>query len=201
MPEHASDNLLEPSHGERCLPEECRAACCPGGIWVDILHVQRILGVADAIRPYLSAEYRDNEDMWFGDEELDHDDFPSGLAIPTAIVPRPGDPERTGCVFLRTDHRCGLQVASEALGAGWPGLKPRDCAMYPITCSDGTVHYDEETTAANPHADCQRQRPTPPRPRYVVFRQEVELAIGRAGWQRLDARARGEMPEDGDPTP
>lgn len=188
LPE-ASDNLLGLAHGERCLPEECQAACCPGGIWVDILHVQRILDAADQIRPYLAPEYSGDEDRWFSDDEMDHEDFPSGLAIATAIVPRPGNPQRTGCTFLRADHRCGLQVASEALDLGWPGLKPLDCALYPITRTAGTAHYDEETTAANPHADCQRPRPTPLRPRYQVFRQEVELAIGAAGWQRLEERA------------
>ena len=185
-PIHTSDNLLTLAHGERCHPEECQAACCPGGIWVDILHVQRILDAADQIRPYLSPEYRQEEDRWFGEDEMDHEDFPSGLAIATAIVPRPGQPERTGCIFLRADHLCGLQVASEALHLGWPGLKPLDCALYPITRAAGVVHYDVETTADHPHSDCQRPRPTPPRPRYQVFRQELELAIGAAGWQRLD---------------
>lgn len=183
-----NDNLFAAAHGERCLPEECRAACCPGGIWVDILHVQRILAATDAIRPHLAPEHG-NEDEWFGDEELDHADFPSGLAIPTAVKPRAGEPTRTGCVFLRADHRCGLQVASEVLGLAWPGLKPFDCATYPLSRSEGELAYDSETTAAHPHADCQQARTTPPRPRYVVFRQEVELAIGCAGWQRLHDRA------------
>lgn len=190
QPPQASDNLLSLTHGERCVPEECQAACCPGGIWVDILHVQRILDAADQLRPYLAAEYAADEDRWFGEEEMDHEDFPSGLAIATAIVPRPGQPERTGCIFLRADHLCGLQVASEALQLGWPGLKPLDCALYPITRTAGLVHYDEETTADHPHADCQRARPTPPRPRYQVFRQELELAIGAEGWQRLETRAK-----------
>ncbi len=186
----AAANLLALAHGERCVPSECQAACCPGGIWVDILHVQRILDAADQIRPYLAPEYAGEEDAWFSEEEMDHEDFPSGLAIATAIVPRPGQPTRTGCIFLRADHLCGLQVASEALSLGWPGLKPLDCALYPITRSAGTALYDEETTADNPHADCQRPRSTPLRPRYQVFRQEVELAIGAAGWQHLDQRAK-----------
>lgn len=180
-----SDNLFEPSHGERCRPDECKAACCPGGIWVDLLHVQRILDAADQIRPFLSEEYRGDEDAWFSDDEVEDPDFPSGIAIATAIVPRPGDPSRSGCIFLRADHLCGLQVASEALGLGWPGLKPYDCAVYPIATSDGVLQYDEETAAIHPGADCQRPRDTPVRPRYQVFRHEIELAIGQKGWQEL----------------
>lgn len=184
-----SDNLLEPALGEHCGPGECQAACCVGGIWVDLLEVQRILDHAEALRPFMAPQYAGNEDLWFEDEDHEHADFPSGVAVPTRTVPRPADPEQDGCIFLRADHLCALHVASDALGLGWPGLKPFECATYPIRRSEGVVGYDEETAVAHPHADCQRHG-TGTRPRFQVFKTEIELAIGQKAWATLVERAK-----------
>ncbi len=184
-----SDNLLELSHGEHCAAGACQAACCVGGIWVDLLEVQRILDHAEALRPYLAPQYAGNEDLWFEDEDFLHADFPSGVALATRTVPRAADATQDGCIFLRADHLCALHVASDALALGWPGLKPFECATYPIRQSEGVVGYDEETAAANPHADCQRQGGEP-RPRFLVFKTEIELAIGQKAWQTLADRAK-----------
>jgi hypothetical protein len=185
-----SSNLLAPSHGEHCVKGECQAACCVGGIWVDLLEVQHILDHAEALRPFLAPEYAANEDLWFEDEDFLHTDFPSGVALATRTVPRVANPQQDGCIFLRADHLCALHVASDALGLGWPGLKPFECATYPIRRSEGVIGYDEETTAANPHADCQRPVAGPPRARLHVFRTEIELAIGQKAWQLLTDRAK-----------
>jgi hypothetical protein len=185
-----ADNCFETARGERCILEECRGACCQNGIWVDVAHVQRILAEAPRIQPFLSPEYRDQIDNWFGEEVMEHADFPSGIGIPTAVGPRPGDPSRDGCVFLRDDHKCGLQVASLALGLGYPGLKPFDCASFPVLRSEGELLMDDQSPGQLGGADCQRPSRAPLQPRYVVFREEVELSIGRAGWDLLDAEAR-----------
>ncbi len=184
-----AENLLAPSHGEHCAAGECQAACCVGGIWVDLLEVQRILDHAEALRPFLAPAYAADEDLWFEDEDFLHADFPSGVALATRTVPRAADATQDGCIFLRADHLCALHVASDALGLGWPGLKPFECATYPIRRSEGVVGYDEETTAANPQADCQR-RGTGSRSRHLVFRQEIELAIGQKGLAALEALER-----------
>lgn len=196
-------SLWRPARGERCVLTECRGACCVDGIWVDVGHVQRILAHADAIAPHLSDEYRGDPDRWFGDDTWEHNDFPSGIGIPTATGPRPGDPARNGCVFLRTDHGCGLQVASEALGLGWPGLKPFDCATYPILRSEGELVFDEKSPDGPEGADCQRalEPGSNPVPRYEVFRLEVELAIGRAGYAQVVALAGKEAATDNEVQP
>lgn len=186
-----SENLLRPGRGGRCQPGACKAACCVGGIWVDLLEVQRILDHAPALRPFLPPEHAADEDRWFADRDHHHPDFPSGIALETAIVPRAADPQTPGCIFLRADSLCALHVASTELGLGWPGLKPFECATYPIRRAEGVVAYDEETTAAYPHADCQQGDGRVRAPRYRLFRTELELAIGRAGWRRLARRARG----------
>ncbi len=184
-----SSNLLTLSHGEHCHDGDCKAACCVGGIWVDLLEVQRILEHANDLRPFLAPQYALNEDLWFEDDDYLHPDFPSGVALATRTVPRAANAEVDGCIFLRADHLCALHVASDALGLGWPGLKPFECATYPIRRADGIVGYDEETAAENPHADCQKRTEPSPLPRFVVFKAELELAIGKKAYSELAKRA------------
>src|SRR5205823_4276090 len=100
-----------------------QAACCVGGIWVDLLQVQDILEHAEAIKPFMAPEYAQNEDLWFEDEDYESADFPSGIALATRTVPRVAKPEIDGCIFLRADHLCALHVATDALKMAAPGLK------------------------------------------------------------------------------
>ena len=166
---------------ERCRLGGCRGACCVNGIWVDVGHVQTILAAVETIRPFVAEPYRDRDDQWFGDEEWAHADFPSGLAIPTTVAPRVDGSGRDGCVFLRHDHTCALEVASAAHGQGWPGWKPFDCANYPVLRSEGEVRIDHQSPSQLDGADCTRGGAAK-RPAFAVFRREVELSIGRAGW-------------------
>jgi len=181
-------NLLRKGRGERCILTECQAACCVNGIWADVNHVQKILAHAEAIKPYLAEQYR-NEDAWFGEEILEHSDFPSGLGIPTQTGSMDGHPGRSGCVLLRSDYKCGLQVASLALGLGYPGLKPFDCASYPILRSEGALQVDDASPAQLGGADCQRPCAGEPQRMFEIFREEVELSLGAQGFARLAAAA------------
>lgn len=182
----ADPNLLAAATGRSCAPGECQAACCVGGIWVDLLHVQRILDHAEAIRPHMHPVYAVNEDLWFAEESYAHADFPSGIALETTTAPRVGKPGVDGCIFLDAEHLCALELASGKLGMAWPGLKPLECALYPLRLSEGVLSYDETTTAEHPESTCQRPDVSGEvQPRYVVFRRAVELTIGRAGWDAL----------------
>ena len=185
------DNLLEPVTGPTCAPGACGAACCVGGIWVDLLAVQRILDHADDIRPFMAPTYAADEDLWFADVDHAHADFPSGVALETTIAPRVATPGEDGCIFLDDHHLCAIELASNHLGLPWPGLKPLECALYPLRQADGVLAYDETTTAEHPGATCQRPgQAGVTGARHEVFRRSVELAIGRAGWLALDARKR-----------
>ncbi len=169
-------NLWRTARGERCALATCRGACCVNGIWVDLAHVQRILNAAAAIRPFMAAQYAADEDRWFGDETLETADFASGIGLPTAVAPRADGSGRQGCVFVRADHKCALQLASEAAGLPWPGLKPFDCATYPILRSDGVVQVDDESARHHPGADCQQGGPTQ-RTMHEVFAEEIALCL------------------------
>lgn len=146
------------------------------GIWVDLHHVQRILDSAAVVRPFMAAAYAADEDRWFGDETLETSDFPSGLGLPTAVGPRADGSGRQGCVFVRADHKCALQMASEAQGLPFPGLKPFDCATYPILRSDGVVQVDCESARHHPGADCQQGGATQRQMR-DVFAEEIALCL------------------------
>ncbi len=182
-----SRSLTEPARGAVCRLEICGGGCCGGGIWVDVLQVQRILAHGDAIAALLAAERRD-PDAWFSDEVMDHRDFPSGVGTATAVGPRPDGSGREGCVFLLADNCCALQRVSEAQGMAWPGLKPFDCATFPILRSEGAVLWDRRTAEAIPgDADCKRPASGDGPPLISVFVAEAELAIGRRGIERLQA--------------
>lgn len=182
-------NLLRQARGERCILTECKAACCVNGIWVDVGHVQRILGAAALIKPYVAEQYR-NEDSWFGEELMEHADFPSGLGIPTQTGVMDGHPERSACVLLRRDYKCSLQMASLEHGLGYPGLKPFDCASYPILRSEGILQVDEASPAELGGADCQRPCAGEPQRMFEVFREEVELSLNAEGLAALDEAAK-----------
>lgn len=169
-------SLWRTARGERCELQVCGGACCVNGIWVDLGHVQRILDAADQVRPFMAPEYAGDEDRWFGDETLETIDFPSGLGLPTAVAPRADASGRQGCVFVRADHKCALQMASVAMNLASPGLKPLDCATYPILRSDGVIQVDDESARHHPGADCQQGGPTQRQMR-EVFAEEVALCL------------------------
>jgi len=167
----------------------CRAACCAGGIWLCVGHVQRVLDASVDVAAWLDADRRDPAG-WFTDEVVAHPDFPSGLGTATGVLPRPDGSGRPGCVFVRADHRCALQCAGEALGLAWPGLKPFDCATYPVLRSEGSLRWDRST--GRKAVDCQSGPAAADLPPfYSVFRREIELAIGVDGYRRIaDSRRR-----------
>ena len=121
-----SRSLVEPSRGAVCRLDICGGGCCGGGIWVDVLQVQRILAHTDAIAALLAPERRDPDD-WFSDEVMDHADFPSGVGTATAVGPRPDGSGRQGCTFLLDDNCCALQRVSEANDLGYECLLLEDC--------------------------------------------------------------------------
>ena len=164
------------ARGERCDLSVCRGACCVNGIWVDIQQVQRILDAAAEVAPFMAPQYAQDPDLWFGEDTLQSPDFPSGLAIPTRVGPRDGDATRQGCIFVRADHKCALQMTSVALNLPGHGLKPFDCATYPILRSQGQVRVDRESARHHPEGDCQNGGPTK-RIFAEVFAQEVELCL------------------------
>ncbi len=184
-------NMFGAARGPRCEPSQCRAACCANGIWLDEQLADRIRLHADTVAALLPPD-RDDPDAWFEtDEEMLSDDFPSGRGIPTAVVDDPDDPDGHTCVFLRPgDRLCALHMANEPLGLAYPGLKPFDCATYPVLRSDGELLMDEESPDQLDGADCQHATGGPRLRLIDVFRGEVTLCVGEDGWEALSRRIR-----------
>lgn len=184
-------NLLKPARGAPCQLSVCGGACCVGGIWLDVRHVETILDHEELIKPWLPKDRQDS-DGWFSDEVVEHPDFPSGVGTSTQIGPRLDGSGRVACVFALADHSCALENASRQAGMAWPGLKPFDCATYPVLRSEGELRRDTES--ARRGADCQGPKPAkgetvvqgPEQPAFFqVFRREIELSIGAAGYEVL----------------
>jgi hypothetical protein len=143
-----SKELFRTTTLRRCTLDECRAACCLHGVWLDPLEREDILEHAGAVLPHLPADRRDPA-AWFGDTEEPDGFYPSGRLIPTTIRPNPAHYGGTECVFLRPDWLCALQVASAAAGEDPWRWKPFHCIIHPITIEAGTftLAADEELRA------------------------------------------------------
>lgn len=189
-------SLLQPVRGKPCFGgsaplQACRGACCVGGIWLDVGHVQHILAAEALIAPLLVPDRRD-PDQWFSDEVVEHPDFPTGLGTATAVLPRIDGSGRAGCVFVLADHRCALQVAGMAAGMPWPGLKPFDCATFPVLLSEGELVWDQESASAPDGVDCQLGGPDtdqPPVRFYQAFATEIAYAVGQEGLAAVQTMA------------
>lgn len=182
-------NLAAPSSGHVCRLEVCRGACCGGGIWVDSDKVAEIRAAREHIAPLLPQERRAEQD-WFSGEVLECDDFATGIGLATATLPRLDGTGRTACVFALADHTCALENASRTLNLPWPGLKPFDCATFPVLLSEGSLRWDRTTQSIPAPADCRRPpKGTAGPPLYRVFAREIELAIGKAGLTELERLA------------
>jgi len=174
---------------ERCALVECQAACCTGGVWVESAHVARILASAEIVKPCLPPDRRDTS-AWFSPGEPD-ENWPLGYEQGTLTVDDPMRPGQTCCVFLRPDRKCALQVASNAHGLGWPGLKPYFCAIYPLYYEHGVMTIDDETPLDFEGGGCQRPAPQA-RPMVEIYREEAILILGEDGYAELMERMRDE---------
>jgi hypothetical protein len=178
--------VLRSAPVQRCAVVECQAACCTGGVWVDARLAARILESAAPIKAFLPPE-RHDEANWFSDGQPD-ENFPLGFERGTTTVDDPQRPGQTCCVFLRPDRKCALQVASNAHGLGWPGLKPFFCAIYPLYVDGDVLTMDDETPLDFPGGGCQ-QPALEPRPMYQIYREEAILILGEAGYRELCEKA------------
>lgn len=120
-----------------CSMAQCDATCCHGGVYADRAERELILRHAELVQRHMEPGQESDPGMWFDDEEVDDIDFPSGKAIGTRTNER-------GCVFLKANGHCVLQVAGTAAGMGKFALKPFFCVAFPVvlTGHELTVHDD-----------------------------------------------------------
>ncbi len=177
------ESILGETRGERCRIQECQAACCSNGVWMDEGHAALLLAHAPRIASLLPLDRR-HPPGWF-EGTCEDDDFPSGRGLGTRALPWVGNPSREACVFLGADLGCILQRASPGLGLPPPGLKPFYCALYPVLLSQGELVMDQESPVHLGGGDCQRPREDGEKlPVLEVFAEEIRLALGEEEYRR-----------------
>lgn len=140
----------------RCRLEECRAACCLYGVWVDAQEAEDILAHAELIRPHMPAG-QEEPAGWF-DGTRDADPYSrSGAVVHSTVLKDPEHYGGTACVFLRSDHKCALQVASAAAGLHPWRLKPFYCVLHPLDLDeDGRITLDDNELLLDEPGSCLR---------------------------------------------
>lgn len=168
--------LLEATFTNGCSMRNCNAACCRDGVMADLAERDKILGHADTIARYMDPDQVRDTKLWF-DHTIESDsDYPSGKAVGTRANER-------GCVFLKHDGRCVLQVTAE--GERWPSqaLKPFYCFAFPITIESGVLTVDDPEFTNR--TECCSVIPGGSNTVLDVCRGELEFVLGKEGLQEF----------------
>lgn len=176
--------LLRRERMRRCRLEECRAACCLHGVWLDTAEAQDILAHAALIAPHMPPGYT-NPDHWL-DERREADAFvPSGEVVHTAVLDAGWHYGGTACVFLRRDYKCALQVAGEASANHPWRFKPFYCILHPLDLDEnGRITLDKSEALLDEPASCLRPAEEDI-PLLDTFRPELEHFLGQERYQAL----------------
>lgn len=168
----------------RCQLGECRAACCLHGVWIDAAEWQTIRDQAELIIPYMPPGW-DDPDLWI-DERSDVDPFSkSGKVVHSRVLPDVTHYGGTSCVFLRTDHKCALQVAADANGKHSWSFKPFYCVLHPLDLDElGRITLDETDLLLDEPGSCLRPAETEVA-LTETFEPELRFFLGNQGYEKL----------------
>ena len=140
----------------RCCLDECRAACCLYGVWLDLKEVDDILAHSALISPLMRPGYADPV-LWFNDEYDDDEFTPSQKVRHSAVLSDRDHYGETSCVFLRDDFKCALQVAADQNGFHSWRFKPFYCVLHPLDLDEnGRITLDETQLLLEEHGSCLR---------------------------------------------
>jgi hypothetical protein len=173
----------------RCRLNECKGACCLYGVWLDVKEASNLLNNAALISPHMPPAYQDPL-TWF-DERQDEDEFsPSKKVIHSSVIEDSSHYGGTACVFLRSDYKCALQVAADALGAHPWNFKPFYCILHPLDLDEnGAITLDETELMLDEPGSCLRPDPTLT-PLAEIFEPELTYLLGKKAQQTILAEAR-----------
>ncbi len=169
---------------QRCCLDECRAACCLYGVWLDQAEWADIRKHSGLIIPHMPAG-RDDPDLWIDGREEPDEFVPSGRVVHSRVLPDPGHYGGSACVFLRADHKCALQVAGQAAGLHPWRFKPFYCVLHPLDLDErGRITLDETEALLAEPGSCLRPAARPI-PLLVTFEPELRYLLGDEQFQRL----------------
>ncbi len=184
MLDRINPRLLQSEPLKRCTLGECRAACCLNGVWVDLREVEDLQVNAALILPHLSGEAKDPAE-WFEDRREPDEHALSGEVVHSRVVEDSKHYGGRACVFLRSDYKCGLQVAAVAAGLDPWRFKPFYCILHPLDLDEqGRITLDTTESMMNEPGSCLR----PSReqtPLLVTFEPELRHMLGDKAYERL----------------
>ncbi|HUI09919.1 MAG TPA: DUF3109 family protein [Bacteroidota bacterium] len=117
-------------------PCSCSAACCEGGVFVDVKEHEAIMAHRALIARQMDGTQSADPADWFEPGVVDDPDFPSGQCVGTEVV-------NDKCAFLDGAGLCTLQKAAVAAGMHKWAIKPLFCVLYPIYIENSTVSFDD----------------------------------------------------------
>jgi hypothetical protein len=168
----------------RCRLNECRAACCLHGAWIDQVGIEDIQAHADLIATYMPLGLTDPAD-WF-DDRCEMDPYAlSGEVGHTTVLPAADQYGGTACIFLRGDYKCALQTAAiEARLHPWR-FKPFYCILHPLYLDkQGRITLDEMDQLLAESGSCLRPADHPI-PLIETFAPELRYLLGEKFYRRL----------------
>ena len=170
------ENIFSSCFHSQCSVNNCTAACCRYGVFIDIKEKENILAHADVIQRHLEPEQEHDVGLWFEENIIVDPDFPSGRAIGTQF-------NEHGCVFLDRKGRCALQKAAIAEGMEKFALKPFFCVAYPITIEAGELMVDKAHFAGRP--ECCGTTDNGTLTVFDVCAEELQYSLGEDGYNEL----------------
>ncbi len=170
--------LLKSEPIQRCNFSNCKAACCVFGAWVDDFHKKEILSNSILISQHMRKGY-EKPSSWFNELSEPDQHSLSGTVTHTTVLDNPDHYGGTACIFMREDHKCTLQVASEVNGDHPWRFKPFYCILHPLDLDEqGRITLDETKELVNEPASCVRKAEHKT-PLIEIFSEELEYLLGK----------------------
>ena len=184
---HINPRLLMHESLERCCLDDCKAACCLHGVWVDSIRMHDILDHVELIAPHMPEDLRNPID-WF-DDRTSQDEFSlSGTVVHSTVLLAPEHYGETACVFLRSwDHKCALQVAADENDLHPWRFKPFYCVLHPLDLDDqGRISVEEDLECLlNEKGSCVRPADHKT-PLIETFSPELRYLLGENRFSQLE---------------
>jgi hypothetical protein len=182
-----SPRLLKSEPLRRCRLEECQAACCLHGAWVDLAEIEDILAHAKLITPQMPTGAEQPWE-WF-DERLEVDQYAiSGKVGHTRVLRNENHYGGTACIFLRPDYKCALQVTADREGLHPWRFKPFYCILHPLDLDGkGNITLDETKSMLSESGSCLRHA-AKSIPLIETFAEELSYLLGEKGYRELKMR-------------
>jgi hypothetical protein len=176
--------LLKSEPMQRCHLDECRGACCLYGVWLDQNEWAEIQANAGLIIPHMPPG-KDKPSEWVDEREDDDEFAPSGKVVHSRVLDDPNHYGGSACVFLRSDHKCALQVAGQAAGMHPWHFKPFYCILHPLDLDEqGCITLDETEAMLSEAGSCLRasQRFVP---LIETFEPELRYILGEEKYNEI----------------